>query len=322
MIRIGVLGAARIAPIGIVQPAAKRRDCEIVAVGCRSREKGLQFTVNNQLIAEVMRYEELCQHPDIDMVYIALPPSEHLKWASLAMEHGKAVLCEKPAAMGAADAKAMAEVSRRTGQLFMEAFHYYFHPAFRSFQAQANRLTESGLPLTFEGHFTASIPNRDGELRYKPGLGGGALMDLGCYPLHAFRQIFGPLDVVDVTADIEGGVDVSLTATLSGENARGTIHCDMREGAKRADYLRLSQGLGNAAELESFVAPYRGYSLRVIRNGELTETQMGETDSTTYDYQLAHFSEVMSGQRPRLTVSDMADQAETIEAIYREVGLW
>ncbi|WP_051279380.1 Gfo/Idh/MocA family protein [Hellea balneolensis] len=321
MIRIGVLGAARIAPKAIIAPVSKRGDCKITAVGCRSREKGLQFTVDNQLIAEVMGYKELCTHPDIDLVYIALPPSAHLQWAGLAMEHGKAVLCEKPAAMGAADAKVISETSLRTGKPFMEAFHYYFHPAFQSFYKDTNRLMNSGMPLIFEGHFSASIPKRSGELRYKPELGGGALMDLGCYPLHAFRQIFGPLDVIDIEADIQGGVDVSLTAHLSGENAAGKIYCNMTEGAERADYLRVSEGAGRASELESFVAPYRGYSLRATQDGEFTERQIGETDTTTYDYQLAHFIEVISGQRPRLTVSDMLDQAKTIEAIYQKAGL-
>lgn len=321
MIRIGILGAARIAPIGIVQPVVKRSDCEIVAVGCRSREKGLQFTIDNHLMAEVMDYAELCRHPDIDMVYIALPPSEHAKWACLAMENGKAVLCEKPAAMGTADAKRMAETSRRTGQLFMEGFHYYFHPAFKAFYNEALRLSASQMPLSFEGHFTASIPNKNGQLRYQPDLGGGALMDLGCYPLHAFRQILGPLTPLSVEADIQQGVDISLTAKLSGAKAQGVIHCDMKEDAPRVDYLRLFSGADDSIELESFVAPYRGYSLRLIQNGEFTETQIGETEMTTYDYQLAHFMDVISGQRPLLTVSDMLDQAETIEAIYQRVGL-
>jgi len=105
MTRIGLLGAARIAPKGIISPAAKRDDCEIVAVGCRSREKGLQFVADNDLAAEVMDYESLCTHPDLDMIYIALPPSEHAHWACLAMENGKAILCEKPAAMGIDDAR-------------------------------------------------------------------------------------------------------------------------------------------------------------------------------------------------------------------------
>ena len=321
MIRIGVLGAARIAPKGVVSPAAERADCEIVAIGCRSREKGLQFASDNNVLAEVVSYEELCKHPSIDMIYIALPPSEHVKWACLAMEQGKAVLCEKPAAMGAADAKLMAETSLRTGQAFMEAFHYYFHPAFQAFHKEANRIMASGKDLTFEGHFSASIPNRAGQLRYEPALGGGALMDLGCYPLHVFRQFFGPLNVLEVEADIQGGVDVSLTAHLSAEKAKGHIYCNMAEGAPRADYLRINAGERNAAELECFVAPYRGYSLRFTQNGEVTETQIGETDLTTYDYQLAHFIEALSKDKLDLTVSDMVNQAETIEAIYRKIGL-
>ena len=321
MIRIGILGAARIAPKAILSPVAKRHDCEIVAVGCRSREKGLQFTVDYHLMAEVMSYDELCKHPDIDMIYIALPPSEHARWACLAMEHGKDVLCEKPAAMGAADAKLMAETSRRTEQVFVEAFHYYFHPAFQTFYAEAKRLIAAGMPLKFEGHFTASIPNRAGELRYNPALGGGALMDLGCYPLHAFWQIFGPLKVESVEADIRGGVDVSLTAYLSGENVSGHILCDMREGAKRTDYLRVFEGASSDVELESFVAPYRGYNYRLTQSGEFIETQAGETEKTTYDYQLERFLYVVTGQRHNAWAADMISQAKLIEGIYREVGL-
>jgi len=147
------------------------------------------------------------------------------------------------------------------------------------------------------------------------------LMDLGCYPLHVFRQFFGPLNVLEVEADIQGGVDVSLTAHLSAEKSKGHIYCNMAEGAPRADYLRINAGERNAAELECFVAPYRGYSLRFTQNGEFTETQIGETDLTTYDYQFAHFIEALSNDKRDLTVSDMVGQAETIEAIYRKIGL-
>ena len=321
MIRIGLLGAARIAPKGIVSPAAKRSDCEIVAVGCRSREKGERFVVDNKLTAEVMDYEALCNRSDLDMIYIALPPSEHAKWACLAMKNGKHILCEKPAAMGIEDARVMAEVSRKTGQYFFEAFHYQFHPAFENCRSDMKTHFKREGGFNFEALFTASIPNTANQLRYKAELGGGALMDLGCYALHAVRQLFGEMNIVSVEADIEDGVDVALTAHLSTPNGRGKIYCNMRDGAPREDYIRAQNSVGARMELTNFVAPYRGYNYMLTAGETFIQHHEAATELTTYDYQLGHFLSVLQKTQPALPLSDMTAQAQTIEAIYQEVGL-
>ena len=321
MTRIGLLGAARIAPKGIISPAAKRDDCEIVAVGCRSREKGLQFVADNDLAAEVMDYESLCTHPDLDMIYIALPPSEHAHWACLAMENGKAILCEKPAAMGIDDARIMAEVSRKTGRYFNEAFHYLHHPAFQKCQSDMDALFNCEDGYSFEGLFTASIPKTPNELRYKAELGGGALMDLGCYALHALRQMFGEMNIVSVKADIEDGVDVALTAHLSTLHGSGKIYCSMRDGVQRQDYIRAQNTAGARVELTNFVAPYRGYHYMLTAGETFIQHHERATEQTTYDYQLSHFLSVLAGGASALPMTDMTAQAQTIEAIYRKVNL-
>jgi len=321
MIRVGLLGAARIAPLAIIAPIANRSDCEIVAVGCRSRKKGLQFTADNLLTVDVMDYAEVCKHPDIDAVYIALPPSEHEHWACLAMEHGKAVLCEKPVAMGAKDARSMVDMSRHTGCYFMEAFHYFYHPAFQSHQVEMRDLFKREKEFNFEAVLTASIPKTPNQLRYKAELGGGALMDLGCYALHILRQIFGEMDVLSVDADIEDGVDVALTAQFSAARGRGRLHCNMREGAKREDYVRAENEAGAKMSFTSFVAPYRGYTYSLTSPKQSIHRCKPASALTTYDYQLNHFLEVIKGGQPLLPLSDVIAQAETIEAIYKKVGL-
>ncbi len=107
MIRIGLLGAARIAERAIIQPAALRRDVVIAAVAASNLEKAQAFAQQFDIELALGSYEELLARDDIDLIYNALPPSLHAEWSIKALQQGKHVLCEKPFAMDAEEAKAM-----------------------------------------------------------------------------------------------------------------------------------------------------------------------------------------------------------------------
>jgi len=184
-LRWGILGAARIAGSALI-PALRATRSEIVAVGCRDEARGAAFASTHG-IPHVTSYEGLMARDDIDAIYNALPNHGHAPWSIKAMQAGKHVLCEKPLALNAAEVAQMRDAGIATGRLVMEAFMYRFHP-------QIDRLREviaSGQlgPLKWmRGSFTYALRDMT-DCRWDPKLGGGALYDLGCYPLSLMRLI-------------------------------------------------------------------------------------------------------------------------------------
>src|SRR5262249_55454260 len=131
-------------------------------------------------------YDALVQRDDVDLVYNALPPSGHAEWSIAALEAGKAVLCEKPFTRNAKEARQLVAASERTGKVLIEAFHNRCHRVL----LRAHELTASGALGKIkhaEANFDIPLPYVDGELRWSRELGGGALMDLGTYCVHAIR---------------------------------------------------------------------------------------------------------------------------------------
>ena len=130
MIRIGILGAARIAPRGMVTPANETLGAEVVAIAARDLERARNFAATHSIPLAFGSYAELIARDDIDLVYCALPPSAHAEWCVAALESGKHVLVEKPFANNAQDAARMVAAARAAGKHLIEGFHYRFHPLF------------------------------------------------------------------------------------------------------------------------------------------------------------------------------------------------
>ena len=182
--RWGILGAARIAGSALI-PALRANRSEIVAVGCRDATRGAAFSATHH-IPHVTSYDELIAREDIDAIYNALPNHGHMPWTVKALHHGKHVLCEKPLALNAAEVEQMRDASRATGRLVLEAFMYRFHPQFdRIVELVGGALG----PLKWlRGSFTYALRDMT-DCRWDPKLGGGALYDLGCYPLSLMRTL-------------------------------------------------------------------------------------------------------------------------------------
>src|SRR3954465_14984005 len=130
MIRIGILGAARIAPRGIVTPANELLGAEVVAVASRDLDRARDFAAQHSIPYALGSYAELVTRDDVDLVYVPLPPSAHLEWCTAALVAGKHVLVEKPFANNAQDAAQMVATARAAGRHLLEGFHYRFHPLF------------------------------------------------------------------------------------------------------------------------------------------------------------------------------------------------
>ncbi len=189
MLRIGVLGAARIAPVALVKPARR--------TGARRRDRrGRPGPGPGEPNSPASRgfpgcsgsYAELVEDPEIDAVYNPLPNGLHGHWTIAALKAGKHVLCEKPFTANADEARAVAEADNgNPGVVVMEAFHYQYHPLTKRL-VEIVRSGELGNIRNVDVAFSAPLWKR-GDIRYQLALAGGATMDMGCYPVSLLRLL-------------------------------------------------------------------------------------------------------------------------------------
>lgn len=317
MLRIGLLGASRIAPKAVLAPARDTPDVEVVAVAARDGARARAYADEHGIAHAVEGYAALLARDDVDLVYSALPPAEHLQWSVAAARAGKAQLVEKPFALNAAHARAMVEAADAAGRPLLEAFHNRFHPAFRTVErlVAEGRL---GRIVHASASFDAVIAEREGELRWIRPLGGGALMDLGCYALHALRTVLAvEPEVVTAACDVQSGVDAATRATLRFGDLKAELSCDMRR--ERSSVLTLEGEDGRIA-FDNYVSPHAfGRLTFTPRGGEAQELSL--EGPSTYACQLQHVVEVMAGAAPLTGGSDAIGQMTAIDAIYTAAGL-
>jgi predicted dehydrogenase len=318
VLRIGILGAAGIAPKAIIQPAGRRDDTVIAAVASRNADSASAYAQQHGIPVAHAGYRALLDDPTIDLVYNALPPSEHAEWSIAALEAGKDVLCEKPIAMNATQANAMRSAAERTGHRLIEAFHDRYHPL----TAALLELVASGRLGSIrhiEARFTAGNPFSPTSLRHVPALGGGALMDLGCYPVHWVRSMIGEQpEVSSASATLNPlGADMSIEATLNfPSGATGLIVASMADTLDAS--LRIEGELGSV-RAGSMVFPHLGHSIVETIDG-ITRISTVAGD-TTYDHQLAAVVRALQSGEPLPTEGDdIVANMSLIDAIYAAAG--
>lgn len=321
MIRIGILGAAAIAPSAMIEPAAKRKDCMITAVACRDLDRGKSFADKHGIPFAVSDYQALIDRNDIDLVYNALPPSRHADLSIAALENGKHVLCEKPFAMNAAEAATIAEASDRTGLACIEAFHYRFHPAFARFLNIIEQ-GEIGDILRLHANFSTPIPFKTGEIRHILTMGGGALMDLGCYPIHWVRMVMGHEPSVRSATCATGQphIDITTTAELAFEDGvSASIECSMAINQSFTAELTV-WGTKGRVHFDNPLSPHTGHLISTTINGKIRAERVPA--GSTYDHQLEHALAVANVEAPAIGGGDdaVANMA-VIDGIYRSAGL-
>jgi predicted dehydrogenase len=323
MIRIGILGAARIAPRGMVTPANETLGAEVVAVASRDLDRARDFAATHSIPLALGSYAELIALDDVDLVYCALPPSAHAEWCVAAVESGKHVLVEKPFASNAQDAARMVAAARAAGRHILEGFHYRFHPLFGR-ALQAVRSGAIGRIRRIEAVFNAALPDTPGELRYIEALGGGALMDLGCYCMHWIRTMAGDEPtIVSAGARCETpGVDLDIEAEMaftSGPTA--SLKCSMQPRDGKLHRRLRVHGDAGLLEIDNPVSPHSGATLSFEGpNAPMPEIVSG--GDTTFHHQLRHVLEVLEGRAEPLTGGDDAiGNMRAIDAIYRAAGL-
>jgi predicted dehydrogenase len=226
-IRWGVLGAAWIAGRAVIPAIQESRNGRVVALASRRPEAARALAAAHSIERVHDAYERLLEDREVDAVYIPLVNSLHKEWSERALEAGKHVLCEKPLALNAAEAEQMAAVARREKRHLMEAFMYRFHPRMRAFREAAR---ETSFVHAGFG-FSMREPS---NYRARPDLGGGALLDVGCYCVDVARWFLGEPDVVSAGARSQDGVDLTVSAALrSHDQAAATIWGSFESGERQ-----------------------------------------------------------------------------------------
>ncbi len=311
-LRWGILGAARIA--GAFVPAIRAAGGEVMMVGSREVASArTQKFAADWNIPRIGTYQDLIE-ADLDAVYNPLPNSLHLPWSAAALRAGKHVLGEKPLTLNAAQAQELADVAAQTGKMVLEGFAYRFTPQHRALQdaAQSGQLGEL---RAYRGAFGFTVRN-PGDIRLNPELGGGALYDVGCYPVNEARMLLGEPKAVTAQARwTPSGVDVAFSAVLDyshvGPGALASIDCgfDWLSGGRigRSQLM----GTGGIMELDrAFFSDEPEFSL--IRDGQPQVLAPGNG----YALMAAHFQRAVQGEEAlRYLPEDSVRQARVMDAL-------
>lgn len=321
-LRIGILGAARIAPDSIVTPATLT-GARLVAIASRDRGRAEAFAATHGVERVLDSYADVVDDPAVEVVYNPLANGLHAPWNLAAIAAGKHVLSEKPFASNAEEAAEVRDAGLRAGVVVADGFHYLYHPVTKRLHALLAS-GELGELRHVEVRMVNPAPAPD-DLRWSPSLAGGALMDLGCYSLHAHR-VLAPLAggeprLVSARAGERAGVpgvDEWFDAELVfPSGATGLAHCNMAGPAQELTYRIV--GSRGEAMATNFILPH--VDDRVIVRTDTGERVEHLGTRSSYTYQLEAFAAAVRAGAPMPTDSD--DAVETMRLIdrcYRAAG--
>jgi predicted dehydrogenase len=321
-LRIGILGAARISGASLIGPA-RATGHRVVAVAARDRSRAEAYAAEHGVERVAGSYSELIADPEVEVVYNPLANGLHGPWNLAALAAGKHVLSEKPSASNAEEAAEVREAAAKAGTVFMEAFHYLFHPVTRRLH-EVLASGEIGELRHVEAMVAIPAPP-DTDPRWSLPLAGGAVMDLGCYSLHALRMLAPWAGGAPRLVSARGGqraeapgVDEWLDADLAFPGgATGSARCHMAY-----DRLEMScRIIGSRGEVfaPNFVLPHTDDRV-VVRTGDSERTERLGTRSS-YTYQLEAFADRVRGGAPLpLDADDAVTTMTLIDAAYRAAG--
>jgi xylose dehydrogenase (NAD/NADP) len=262
-LRWGILGAAQIGRAYVIPALMGSANGRVTAIASRERSRAVAAAAEFGIPRAHASYDALLADPDVDAVYNPLPNALHAEWTIRAAQAGKHVLCEKPFATTTDEALQMTEACRTQGVALMEAVMYRFHPQ----HVRVRELIASGaIGEVHEVRAGLSIgilgsAERD-NIRFEPAVGGGALLDMGFYPVDATRMLMGANPVHAVAwrdFDDTLGIDVSLAGVLEFPGRRfATISCSFKAGDNTSYVV-----VGSTGTIEVPRAFIPGYGTRV-----------------------------------------------------------
>jgi predicted dehydrogenase len=321
-IRWGILGAASIAGGQFLPGLREAGGGRAVLVGSRDRARARAFAAEQGVDEGVEGYSRVIESPDIDAVYVALPNSEHAEWTIRALRAGKAVLCEKPLCISAGQTAELLAAAAAIGPaLLWEAFVFPFQPQHQRIVALlADGAIGRPAEIVSAFHFRLT---RTVDIRLSAELGGGALADVGCYPIRLAHELFGVSAAPAATAGsavVDGEVEVDAAAIASWDTRRLLLTCGFRRG-----YDTFTRILGDEGWLHVtnpfHPGPSDSIALHRAQADPLVEHPT--TDARSFTAALRHIHAVLHGAEPaRHTAAEYSlPAARTLEAVRTACGL-
>ena len=328
-VRWGVLGVANIAVRKVIPAMQRSEHCEVAGIASRDRARAEAAARELGVPKAYGSYEELLADPEIDAVYNPLPNHLHVPWSIRAAEAGKHVLCEKPVALSAAETLELMEARDRTGVVIGEAFMVQTHPQWTRLieLVRGGRIGELRSGLSSFCYYNRDPTN----VRHVRAWGGGALLDIGCYPIKTARMVFGaePKRVAATIArDAElDGIDRLTSAVLEFPSGHMVFTCCTQAAAQQS-----AQFLGTKGHIwldipfnpaANEVTRLRIDDGRDLSGGGLTVEEIAPCDQYTLQGDL--FSRaIREGGQPPVPLEDSLRNMAVIDAVFRagETGRW
>ena len=315
-LRWGILSTANIGRAAVIPAIHHATNGEVIAVASRDAERARDFAAANNIPHALDSYEALLDDDRVDAVYIPLPNSLHREWTVRAAQAGKHVLCEKPLGLTAEECDTMAAAAAAAGVLCMEAFMYRFHPRIDRVLALIADGAIGGLRSIYSA-FTFKLTKPD-NIRWIPELGGGALMDVGCYCVNVSRTLAQgePVEVHAIAVWTERGVDERMTGMLRFEGGL-VAQFDCALSMERREVLHAAGTDGHLEVANAFLPGTGDVTLEEYHGGqEVTSHRVSGADE--YHLMVEHFAEcALTGTPVRYPLAEAAANMQTIEALYR-----
>jgi predicted dehydrogenase len=314
-IRWGILSTANIGRRAVTPAIRASENGVLMAVASRDANKATEYAGQFGIPRSYASYGELLADPEVDAIYNPLPNSLHREWTIRALEAGKHVLCEKPLSLDAAECVEMFEAAKQNDRILMEAFMYRFHPRMhRMLELLASR--PLGDVKLIRSAFTFPVLDPS-NIRLQPELGGGALMDVGCYCVNVSRTLLGREPVEAQAFEVQGGagVDVELIGVLRFEgDVFAQFHCAMN--TFRQEFVEVVGSEGRLRLDSAFLPGTADAVIQLDRQGE-GKTEVVVPGAEQYRLMVEHFAEcALKGTEPRYGLDDAAANMAAITALY------
>lgn len=320
-IRWGILGNATIARKCVLPAIHASPNGHTRVLGSRTPGTATDLLKKHHIETVVDGYQAVLDDPDVEAVYIPLPNHLHAPWTIRALDAGKHVLCEKPLACTAREAREMAAAAETNGRILMEALMYRFHPRSRQIKQRVAR-GDIGRPKLVQAAFTFHIDDtvlaRGDNVRLDPETGGGALLDVGCYAVSTARWLMGrePVAVQAMAARRENGVDLLFAGLLDfGGQALASFEAGFIAALQQT--FRVVGELGAIELPHNAYIPWdadAAYVVRGVDEEQGVHFHAGSADA--YRLMVDHFADVVRGRtQPLIDPQESVKNMRVLDAL-------
>lgn len=317
-LRWGILSTAKIARKQVIPGIQQSQTGEVVAIASRNADQSAEIAASHQIPTSYGSYEALLEDSNVDAIYIPLPNHMHVEWTMKCLEAGKHVLCEKPFALHSNDIDPLIALAKEKGCFVAEAFMVRTHPQWVAVKEMIGSGTIGDLRLVHG--FFSYFNNDPDNIRNKKEFGGGALWDIGCYPVNLSRFVLGeePLSVfARMDQDPQFHTDRSISAILDFEKVTCTFHAS----TQLIPYQKM-QFFGTKGMIEveiPFNAPDSDACLIHIHRGDkkVPAETIEIPIANQYATQADAFADAVAGGNHPTPLSDTYKNTRVIEALFR-----